>query len=295
VNEVAQYVVNGLSLGALDALLALGVGLIFGVMRLVNFAQGAYIMFAGYILFFTISTTWVLVIPLTLAAGVALALVTERVAFRPLRGADGSTLMVASFSVAFLVQSVMIAVEGSGSKSIAIWPVMSDSLILFGVRVPVLDLISIATSACLLTGLWLFLTRTRTGLAMRAAAEDFEMLRLLGGRANRVIAVAFAISGMLAAIAGILLVSQTAVVGPDIGTNAVLIGFVATVIGGLGSVLGAALGGFSLGVLTTALQASLPAGLSSYRDAFVFGVVIALLVFRPQGMLGNRADAQRVV
>jgi len=293
--EVAQYVVNGLSLGALDALLALGVGLIFGVMRLVNFAQGAYIMFAGYVLFFTISAPWAVVIPLTLAAGVVLALVTERVAFRPLRNADGSTLMIASFSVAFLVQSIMVAVEGSGSKSIAIWPLMSDSLNLVGVRVPVLDVISIGVSACLLTGLWLFLTRTRTGLAMRAAAEDFEMLRLLGGRANRVIAVAFAISGALAAIAGILLFSKTAVVDPTAGTNPVLIGFVATVIGGLGSVLGAALGGFSLGVLTTALQATLPPGLSSYRDAFVFGIVIALLVFRPQGLLGNRADAQRVV
>jgi branched-chain amino acid transport system permease protein len=295
VTEIAQYAVNGLSLGALDALLALGVGLIFGVMRLVNFAQGAYIMLGGYVLFFTISASWAVVIPLTLAAGVAVALVTERIAFRPLRGADGSTLMIASFSVAFLIQSVMVAFEGSGSKAIAIWPLMSDSLDISGVRVPVLDLISIGVSACLLVGLWLFLTRTRTGLAMRAAAEDFEMLRLLGGRANRVIAVAFAISGALAAIAGILLFSKTAVVDPTAGTNPVLIGFVATVIGGLGSVLGAALGGFSLGVLTTALQASLPPGLSAYRDAFVFGIVIALLVFRPQGLLGNRADAQRVV
>jgi len=295
VKEIAQYVVNGLSLGALDALLALGVGLIFGVMRLVNFAQGAYIMLAGYVLFFTISAPWAVVIPLTLAAGVVLALVTERIAFRPLRGADGSTLMVASFAVAFLIQSLMVTIEGSGPKSIPIWPVMSDSVTLFGVRIAVLDLISIGTSACLLTGLWLFLTRTRTGLAMRAAAEDFEMLRFLGGRADRVIAVAFALSGLLAAIAGILLFSQTAVVEPGAGTNAVLIAFVATVIGGLGSVLGAALGGFSLGVLTTALQAALPPGLSVYRDAFVFGIVIALLVFRPQGLLGNRADAQRVV
>lgn len=293
--EVAQYVVNGLSLGALDALLALGVGLIFGVMRLVNFAQGAYIMLAGYVLFFTIDAPWAVVVPLTLAAGVALALLTERIAFRPLRGADGSTLMVASFAVAFLVQSVIVAFEGSGPKSIPIWSVMSDSIVVLDVRIPVLDLITIGVGGALLAGLWLFLTRTRTGLAMRAAAEDFEMLRLLGGRANRVIAIAFALSGLLAAIAGILLFSKTAVVDPTAGTNPVLIAFVATVIGGLGSILGAALGGFSLGVLTTALQATLPAGLSAYRDAFVFGIVIALLVLRPQGLLGNRADAQRVV
>jgi branched-chain amino acid transport system permease protein len=295
VTEVAQYVVNGLSLGALDALLALGVGLIFGVMRLVNFAQGAYIMIAGYVLFLTIEAPWAVVIPLTLASGIALALVTERIAFRPLRGADGSTLMVASFAVAFLAQSVIVAVEGSGPKSIAIWSFLSESIVVLDVRIPVLDLITIGVGAGLLVGLWLFLTRTRTGLAMRAAAEDFEMLRLLGGRANRVIAVAFALSGLLAAIAGILLFSKTAVVDPTAGTNPVLIAFVATVIGGLGSILGAALGGFSLGVLTTALQATLPAGLSAYRDAFVFGIVIALLVFRPQGLLGNRADAQRVV
>ncbi|HEY1689105.1 MAG TPA: branched-chain amino acid ABC transporter permease [Solirubrobacteraceae bacterium] len=293
--EVVQYVIDGISLGALDALLALGVGLIFGVMRLVNFAQGAYIMLAGYVLFFTISASWAVVIPLTLLAGIAIAIITERVAFRPLRGADGSTLMVASFSVAFLIQSIMITIEGSGPKSIPIWSFVSESIKVIGLQIPVLDLISIGVSACLIVGLWLFLTRTRTGLAMRAAAEDFQMLRLLGGRATRVIAVAFALSGLLAAIAGVLLFSQTAVVGPEVGTDAVLIGFVATVIGGLGSVQGAALGGFLLGALTTALQATLPNGLSAYRDAFVFGAVIALLVFRPQGLLGNRADAERVV
>jgi len=293
--EVAQYVVNGISLGALYALLALGVGLIFGVMNLVNFAQGAYIMLAGYVLFFTIEAPWAVVIPLVVVAGVVIALVTERIAFRPLRGADGSTRMVASFALAFLAQSIVVAIEGSAPKAIPIWSLMSESIVVLDVRIPVLDLITIGASTCLLTGLWLFLTRTRTGLAMRAAAEDFEMLRLLGGRADRVIAVAFAISGVLAAIAAVLLFSKTAVVDPTAGTNPVLIAFVATVIGGLGSILGAALGGFSLGVLTTALQATLPAGLSSYRDAFVFGIVIALLVFRPQGLLGDRAEAQRAV
>jgi branched-chain amino acid transport system permease protein len=290
-----EYTINAASLGILYAILALGIGLIFGIMRLVNFAHGAFMMAAGYALFFFVDLAWPLALMLVTAITVVLAVLVERVAFRPLRGADGSTLLITSFTVAYLLQSLVISFEGSGSRAVPIWPWVSEFVSIGGIDVAKLDLLMLVTGLVLLLGLWLYLTRTRTGLAMRAAAEDFQMLRLLGGRADRVIAMAFAISGVLAAVAGVLLVSKTAIVDPFFGVNPVLIAFVATVVGGLGSLMGAVVGGLLIGVLTTVLQAGLPTGTAPYRDAFLFGSVIALLVLRPQGILGNRSALQREV
>lgn len=290
-----EYAADAISLGILYAILALGVGLIFGIMGLVNFAHGAYITIGAYVLFASIEMAWPLTVAAVVLSGVVLAMLTERVAFRPLRGADGTTLMITSFTVAFLIQSLIVAFAGSGPKSVAIWPVMSEPLSLGGIDIGALDAIMVGVGAILMGGLWLFLGRTRSGLTMRAAATDFEMLRLLGGRADRVVTTAFAISGLLAAVAGILLVSKTATVSPTSGINPVLIGFVATVIGGLGSVSGAALGGFLLGSLTVLLQVALPDSLAAYRDAFVFGIVIALLLLRPQGLMGQRIALERQV
>ena len=292
---VLEYAVDALSLGVLYAILALGIGLIFGIMGLVNFAYGAYITVAAYMLFAFIDLPWPVTIALVLASGIVLAVVTERVAFRPLREADGSTLMITSFVVAFLIQSLIVAFAGSGPKSVEIWEVTSKPLALGGIDFGVLDLINVGVGIALLGGLWLYLTRTRSGLTMRAAAADFEMLRLLGGRADRVVSTAFGISGLMAAVAGILLVSKTATVSPTVGINPVLIAFVATVIGGLGSVFGAAVGGFLLGTLTVLLQVALPDSLAAYREAFVFAVVIALLIMRPQGLMGQAAAAERQV
>ena len=146
----------------------------------------------------------------------------------------------------------------------------------------------------LLISFGLFLKKTRLGVQMRAAAEDFPMARLLGVRANTVIAAAFALSGLLAGVAAILLVAQTGTLTPTMGVTPVLVAFVATIIGGLGSLGGAVIGGFALGTLTVTLQAELPLALRAYRDAFVFGGVIAILVFRPNGLLGAKSRVQRV-
>lgn len=290
-----NYAIDAVSLGMLDAILALGIGLIFGIMKLVNFAHGSLLLASAYGLFFLISLPWPLAIFVVTAITVCLALTIERVAFRPLRGADGSTLLITSFTVAYLIQSLLISFEGSGSRAVPVWPWTSQFVSISGVDVPKLDFLMLGTGLLLLLGLWLFLKKTSTGLAMRAAAEDFQMLRLVGGKANRVVAAAFAISGLLAAVAGLLLLAKTAIVDPNFGVNPVLIGFVATVIGGLGSLTGALIGGFTIGVLATVLQATLPHGMSTYRDAFLFGIVIALLVFRPRGLLGTRAAFQREV
>ena len=147
----------------------------------------------------------------------------------------------------------------------------------------------------LLAAVGLFLRRTTLGTQMRAAAEDFRMARVLGIRANTVIASAFALSGLLAGTAAILLTAQTGTASPTMGVNIVLVAFTATILGGMGSLRGAVLGGFSIGVLTVTLQASLPLDLRPYRDAFVFAAVLAVLVVRPQGLLPARATLAREV
>ena len=149
-------------------------------------------------------------------------------------------------------------------------------------------------SAALIAGLVLLIRRTSIGIQMRAAAEDFEMARLLGVNADRVIAVTFAIAGLLAGVAGFFLVARSGSVSPEFGVSAVLIAFIATIVGGLGSLPGAVLAGFSLGVVTIACQELLPAGLVPYRDAFVFAIVLLTLIMRPQGLLPQRARMARV-
>jgi branched-chain amino acid transport system permease protein len=292
--EVVQYIIDGASLGSLYALFALGIGLIFGIMQLINFAHGELIMVGGYVLVFVSSPPAVVRIALMILVVVLLALVMERVAFRPARGARADTLLVTSFAVSFLLQSLAILIIGALPRSAGILPNLNTSFTIFGYSVRKLDVFTVAITAILLVGLVLFLSRTRIGVQMRAAAEDFRMAQALGVRANTVIATAFAISGLLAAIAALILVAQTGLVSPSIGLAPVLAAFIATIIGGIGSLSGAVLGGYVLGALTVALQATLPLSLRPYRDAFVFGAVVIVLIMRPQGLLSTRSSQARV-
>jgi branched-chain amino acid transport system permease protein len=225
---------------------------------------------------------------------VGLALLTERIAFRPVRNANAATLLVTSFAVSYLLQSLAVLIFGSTPKTVNIAGGLTESVEIAGVSVGKLDLVTIGLTAALLTGLVFFLNRTAIGVQMRAAAEDFRMARLLGVRANRVIATAFAISGVLASVAAFLLLVQSASVTPTMGVTPVLIAFIATVIGGMGSLQGAVLGGMLMGVMTVVLQVALPFELRPYRDAFVFAVVLAVLVLRPGGLIVTRSSVTRV-
>jgi branched-chain amino acid transport system permease protein len=163
-----------------------------------------------------------------------------------------------------------------------------------GVRLRSLEIVAIAVSAILLAGLSWFLKATRFGLEMRAAAEDFTMARVLGVRANRVIATAFALSGLLAATVSCLVVAETGVVQPRMGLQLTIIAFVGTVIGGLGSLAGSALGGFLVGAATILLQALLPPDLRAFREAFLFLAVTLLLLLRPKGLVPARGLRERI-
>lgn len=291
---VIQYIFDALSVGGQYALAALGIGLIFGIMRLINFAHGELIMMCGYAMFMLLAAYW----PLTILGGVAVAillsLLTERIAFRPLREANPATLLAASFAVSFFLQNLMLVTMGGRTKGIDLLPELSKHIVMGSLSVPRLNVFAIVLALVLMVLLALFLGRTRLGVEMRAAAEDFRMARMLGVRTNAVIATAFAISGLLAAAVSIIFISKSGTLLPNMGLQIALIAFVSTVIGGMGSLPGAALGGFAVGIVTVALQATLPLGLLPFRDAFIFGLVLIFLLLRPGGLMRVRALQERV-
>jgi len=294
VASVAQNAIDAISQGSLYALFALGVALIFGIMRLVNFAHGELITGGAYALVLVSGPPLVVRVIATLVAVVVLALLLERVAFRPVRGADPSTLLVTSFAVSYVLQNLAILIFGSVPRSTDLSTALNHSVAIGSIDVPKLELVTIAVTLVLLGGLAAFLERTTLGVQMRAAAEDFDMARLLGVRANLVIAAAFGIAGLLAGVAATLLVAQTGTVTATMGLTPVIFGFIATILGGMGSLSGAVLGGFVVGALGVVLQATLPLDVRPYRDAFVFAAVIAMLVARPHGLVVARSAARRV-
>ena len=289
-----QVLFDALSLGCLYALTALGIGLVFGVMRLIYFAHGDLISLSAYAILATASVSLLGAIAAAVGVGIVLALLIERVAIRPLRKSDATTLLVSSFAVSVLIQKTLTLFVDARPKGVDLLPGLQRPVTILGAQLPVLQLVVIAVGLSLLALLTWFLRATRFGLEMRAAAENFRMARLLGVRANRVIAMAFGISGFLAATVSVLFVAQTGLVEPRMAVGLVDVAFVSTVIGGLGSLPGAALGGFLVGAASVLFQTFLPAEVRPFREAFVFLAVILMLLLRPQGLLVGRSRLERV-
>ena len=284
-----QHVLDALSSGSLYAMFALGLSLIFGVVRLVNFAQGAIIMGAAYTILATSSLPVVVVLVLAVSVAVCLSLLVDRLAFRPFRNASPTTLLVTSFVVGSLIQSVAEMVDNNTPRFVDVSTWLDGSFKAGEVAMTRISVITFGTTLALMIGLAVFLRRMRTGTEMRAAADNFQMARALGVRSHRVIGLAFAISGALAGISSFLFIAQTGTVQPTVGATPLLFGFVGTVIGGLGSISGAVAGGFLLGVLAEVLQSGLPTSLIPYTNAILFAAVFVLLVFRPRGLFGSTA------
>jgi branched-chain amino acid transport system permease protein len=287
--ELIQQAINALSLGSTYALLALGLAMVFSIMGLINFAHGELLVIGGYTMWVLLDrdVPWPAVIPLTLLATSLAAVAMERIAFRPLRGASLITLLITSFAVSFSLQTIFQIGIDTAPQGIEL-PAWVDEVINVGAySISLLKVLTTLVTITALIVLTVFLKRTRLGIAMRAAAEDFDVTRLMGVRANAVVIAAFAISGLLAGIAALLSFSQTAAVGPTDGTFPVVKAFIAVVIGGLGSLTGAVVGGFALGITEVMLDALLPDGARPFEDAFALIVVIAILLLRPQGLVGR--------
>lgn len=292
--ELVQNLIDALALGSLYALIALGVTVVYTVMDMMNFAHGEFIMLSAYALFVLADVPFGIAVAGALLTGMFIAVLAERVAFRPVRRADLSAQLVTSLAVATIVQNAVVAIVNARPKSVATPSFVGETTQIGSLSVPNLEFVTLALTAIVLAGLGWMLYRTRSGLAIRAASENFDMARLLGVRADRVIALSFAVSGALAAIVGVLLVMQTGQVSPTMGLTPVLVGFVAVVIGGFGRMSGAVIGGLFLGIVSSLLGAYLPAGLVPFRDAIVFSLPVAILIFRPHGLLGSATGEARV-
>lgn len=292
--QVIQHAIDAISLGSLYALLALGVALIFGIMNLLNFAYGELIMIGAFTLYVGRDLPWPLQLIVCVLVVIGASLAMDRLAFRPFRGASGPVLLVTSFALSFALQSVATVIFGSRAKGVSLPSFFDESITIGSVSFSSLNLVTVVLVIVLVGGLATFLRRSTVGVQMRAAAENFTTARLVGVKADRVIAVAFVLSGFSAAVAAILIVAQRGTVTPTVGSAPVLIAFVATIIGGLGSLYGAAFGGMLLGILTVVLQVALPDSLAPYREAFLYGGVIIVLLVRPQGLVVVKSLFERV-
>lgn len=291
---IVQQLINALSLGSLYALLSLGLAMVFSVLGLLNFAYGDLVTICGYTMYLLI--LWGVPFYLAGAAGLVMALVSsliiERVVFRPLRGASFISLLFASFAAAVIIQNLIKQIISNRPKVIPVPQIFDEMIVLGPFQIGVLPLITLVVGLVTLSALVTFLHRTRWGLAIRAAAEDFEVTRLMGAKANRIIALSFALSGFVAGVAGVLWLARRGAVSPAMGFIPILKAFIAVVIGGLGSLKGAVLGGFVLAFIEVALMVFLPTHVLPFTDAFALLIVVFILYVRPGGLIREKKEIQ---
>jgi branched-chain amino acid transport system permease protein len=281
-----QVQADAIGLGAIFALMAVGIGLVFGVLRLVNFAYGQLVMAGAFALAFASERGWPVAvgIVLCLVVAVGLSLAMERAVFRPLRSQTPAVMLIATFAVAFLLQSVALLWFGPLGKTAASLADLNLPVSLGSVEVRKISIVAIVTAAVCLTLLVLLLNRTSLGLHMRAAAMDFQTARLLGVRASLVSSAAVLISGVLAAVVAVLLTVQFPTVTPTFALRETIIVLAGVVVGGMTRLLPATLGGFAIGYVFGVLGGTLPTNQSQYLTSFVFGAVILVLLLRPGGL-----------
>jgi branched-chain amino acid transport system permease protein len=290
-----QYLVDALSLGSLYALMALGLVVVYGILKLVNFAYGELIMIAGYSLYLLGGgpLPWLVMALIAVLMAVLGGILTEYVAFRPVRSKSVTAVLITSFALSTLLQNAALLLISPRARTVPLPDIFTETVRFAGATIPLRNLVTIATTVLMLGLFSWLMRRTVLGLAMRAAATRFTMARMLGIPANLVITSAFAISGLLAGVAALLWLGRIGSVVPAIGGEPLLIAFIATVIGGMRSLPGAVLGGYLLALIVTTLNYTLPSDLLKFKDAFTFSLVILILLWRPDGLLKGPATGQR--
>ncbi len=285
--ELVQVLVDGLGRGGSYALLALGIAVVFGVMHLVNFAHGELITVGGYAAYgaHLLGAGWWVMAVVAVGAAVLTAMATERVAFRRVRGGNEFTMLLTSFGVAILLQALFRIYVSPVPRQFDQPGWIFDTVAVAGVSLEVYDLVTIAVAVVTLAATVWVLRRTTFGIALRAAAEDFDAARLMGVRADRVISGAFALSGLLAGVAAVLILMRAGQAEPDMGLTPLLKGVVAAIVGGLGSLSGAVVAGLLLGLVEVGLRAVLPAGVVGLTDGAVFALIALLFIVRPEGLI----------
>jgi branched-chain amino acid transport system permease protein len=275
------------------ALIAIGFSLIYGIVRLINFAHGDIVTIGAFAMLASVAAIgapFPVSILIVLAVGAGVGVLIERVAFRPMRGAPQVTGFIASLAVAIIIENVGIMTLSAQPRSFIVPAYLSTFIRLGSLQVRAIDLAIVLLAIVLMTALALFVRFTKVGMAMRATAENYEVARLMGINIDRMIMLAFAIGSALAAVAGLMWGSKYSQISPLMGLIPGLKAFVAAVIGGVGSISGAMLGGYVLGLAEVLFVGLLPPEYSGYRNVFVFSTLIVILLVMPNGLLGRSTD-----
>jgi len=284
-----QNCVTGISLGSAYALIAIGYTMVYGILRLINFAHGDIFMMAGYFTIFAISNffmPWYLAIPFVILATVVLGVAIEKAAYKPLREAPRMSIMISAIGVSFLLENLATYLFSGLPRSFPKLGFLQNVYKIGDVSAPIVTFITPVITIGLLFVLIYLVNHTKMGMAMRAVSKDYEASRLMGIEINTIITITFVIGSALAAVGAILYFSPRPLVYPFSGVMPGLKCFVAAVIGGIGSIPGAVIGGFAIGISETFLVALFPS-MTGYSDAFTFVLLIIMLVFRPTGLLGE--------
>jgi branched-chain amino acid transport system permease protein len=291
-----QTIIDALALGALYALVAIGLALVFGVMRLINFAQGELMTAGAYSLNLTSDSPVVVSIIVCFGVCIGLSVLIERVAFRRLRGAAVSTTLVATFAVAFVLEAVWLIAFGTNGKPADVLSTLNRSATHGTPHIRWVTIVMIVVGLVLLAGTALILARTRIGLQMRAAAMDFRAARLLGVRADSVISFAFVLAGVFAAVVALLITVQSPLVTPTFGLDITIVALVGAVVGGVDRLWSATAGGFFVGFVTSVLGDVVSDATRVYVTSFTYLLVIIVLLARPSGLFVpfRRSTVERV-
>ena len=285
--NIIEQLINGLRTGSIYALIALGYTMVYGIAKMINFAHGDIIMIGAYVLYLTVEVAKLPVpvaIVVTMVACSILGIIIEKTAYKPLRKAPPLAVLITAIGMSFFLQSLALLVFKATPipfKSI----IPNTNIVIGGITISVITVVTLLVTGITMFILTYFIDNTKTGTAMRAVSEDKEVAELMGIDVNKTISLTFAIGSALAAIAGILFISQYQSLKPTLGALPGIKAFVAAVLGGIGSIPGAMLGGILLGIIESVSKAYISTELA---DAIVFGVLVIVLLVRPSGLLGKK-------
>ena len=285
--ELFPYLLNGVSVGGQYALIAIGYTLVYGILRLINFAHGDVFMVAGLVMVYaTTAMPMYLALPLVIAATVVLGFVIERAAYKPLRTAPRMSLMISAIGVSYLIQNLAFYITGGVPQPVTTpIPWISDDILVLGASTKRVTIVTPILTIALVVLLVYLIQKTKIGMAMRAAARDFETAQLMGVKINSVISMTFVIGSFLAAVGALLYFTNYPSVAITSGSMPGLKAFVAAVFGGIGSIPGAVVGAFVIGLCEELIKGL---GYTTFSDAFTFALLIVVLCVKPTGLFGEK-------
>ncbi len=282
-----DLLLSGITVGSLYALIAIGYTMVYGILRLINFAHGDIFMMAGFFMvYISASMPMAVAIPVVLIMTVALGLLIERAAYKPLRSAPRMSVMISAIGVSYLLQNLATYITGGLARPYPEISFLKGTFMLGALKIKVITVVTPLLTILLVIALVLFINHTKTGMAMRAVSRDFDTARLMGIKVNNIISVTFIIGSFLAGVGSILYFSNYGQVSPTIGAMPGLKAFVAAVFGGIGSIPGAVLGAYIIGICESLIKAN--DAIAIFSNAFTFALLILVLLFKPNGMFGEK-------